>query len=143
MAILSDRDKKQLLPAFLWAALLTVISLIWSVVLAYGLTVISDKGNIEGIGAILFVISILFPIVYYPLILYFALKNISKKLPMYEYRHKLFFCSYIVGFLIIIGTIISSISERKFVLGEIGILPLIISFIVPAIYKPKDDSSSK
>ncbi len=73
-------------------------------------------------------------IIIYPFALYFILKKVNLIVPgMKKYTVAIY---TMVG-IFITNTVISSIIERAVVFEPIGLLPIIITFVVPAIYKTK------
>jgi len=140
--ILGRNYKAMQLPAFLWALPITIISFL---LLFAGTTIgllLGVKSGTEGtlnilpfIGGIL--VSALFTSIIYGLFLYLGLRNISKKFPMDKYDIRLNFCANITIYVILIQTIVFSIIEQKFTFSGVGLFPLILLFIIPAIYKPK------
>tara|TARA_Y100000034_G_scaffold49418_1_gene61117 strand:+ start:107 stop:535 length:429 start_codon:yes stop_codon:yes gene_type:complete len=78
-------------------------------------------------------------VIIYPFVLYFVLKKVDLIVPN---MNKYSVAIYTLAGILITNTIISSIIAKSFVFGGVGLLPIIITFVVPVLYKIKNVQTS-
>jgi len=134
--------KQILLPSFLWSLPIIFISLIITNFSSSFLNFIIDEPSVlfsSPLGFIkTYLIMNFIVLLFYALFLYLGMINTSKKIPMPTYGHRAEFCIYIMLFFMVLNILISSIINKQFTFSDIGLLPILITFIIPALYKPKE-----
>src|SRR3989344_3764249 len=73
-------------------------------------------------------------VIIYPILLYFILKKVDS---IVSNMNKYSVAIYTLAGIMVTSTILSSIIAKTFVFSGLGLLPLIITFIVPAFYRIK------
>ena len=134
---LDHNFKIMLWPAFFWALSLSIVTIIFF----YGIFIAGIFSETENAFPIIIgiILSELLSNVLYAFVLYLGLKNISMKLSMDTYWSRLTFCIYLTANLIIINSILLSLINQEFTFPTTGLIPAIIMFTIPALYKPKSE----
>ncbi len=140
--------KAMLLPAFLWSLPLVLLShlLIFGSIFL-GLLIAAKQSSDGQLAFAPFVIALLGSIfltnALYVVFLIFSLRSIAKKIPMDQYDSRLTFCTYVTLFAYVLSTLIVSLLEQEFTFSSFGILPVILMFIIPALYTPKPQPTAQ
>ncbi len=135
MELISKKNKIMLLPAFLagFAAYFTYILL--GVLPAVVVAIYEPELDIIIITLLLWA-SVMGHMLYI-LFLYLGLVSISKKISIRRYYDRLIFCFLVFVFVELMGSITLSIIDRKITFFTLGLIPAILTFVVPVIYRKK------